>query len=1125
MTKEKNIKRILGLDLGVASLGWAINTYDEDKDEWFIEDFGVRLWNPSEVSKTLASKTKERREKRSIRRSIRRRRQRKNDLINIFTENKLLTRNEIELHFEKLITLNNDYSSEREDLNPLLLRNKGLEEKITPLQLFILTLNISKHRGYENLFSIEKEERLDASRVLVEKYEYPIKAIMNANEFNGNGLRFSYKNKGESEKYPNRIKRESFLFLRSDVRKEYEKIISIQVNNKVISKDIGDKLIERLFMQRFFEDASGPRIDETNFTLEDWKNVLKANKQNYFPSFHELVGKCTFFPDKERLSKSSVYSDIFIIINELSKITEKLSEDERKNIYNDVILDYLNNISFTKTSVDKIFKKHNINANYKETGVVFETKNFFLKKLKNLDEEFVLSKLKNINNIDEFYNSNSIKEIEKIGNIFANYMTPQKIIEEVRKTRLFNIDNENEFLDKIRKIGFSKGRLNVSKKFIIYSLDKILNNGEKYQILAYELQNKNIERNIENVTFENLSINDALKRTFRPSLGGDYDMIRNAVVYRSINQTRMVIRALLKKYGTFMTINFESARDLYAGETERKKIKNQNDKNEKNNETIKIELENKGIDPTVANVQKYKLWEQQKKSRDSIGAIDLYDINLSKELTLEYVIESCEVDHIVPYSVSNNNTIWNKVITSRNNNQSKGKKTPIEWFRSQGFSEKEIENWKKNLRNIPFFKGREMRRESVSNKFSFLTQESSARNEEKGFESKDLNDIRYISRYFGLYLKKEFGNYSRLTNKDVPRINGIKGFVTSTFRREWLKYNNPWGLEQKVREITPYHHSVDAIILSQFEKYSDIQFSTFFVNLKSYWRFLRRQMFDSDIRLSKNEARIELENMAKEFFKFNNEKNFVSNYLINRMNDFVNYLDENIDVSEREVDFNLYLRPLIQNFSNKIIDLIPVKLSIQKETKLIEIANKETGVKELKEYIVKIPKYESIIPIEEWANKNNKSISDFSWPSYKVEKRIRGPITSSQKPKSLKEFNEKPDKYFKDNNENIWEKSEYLGIDLKTGEKVDRYSLIKNSNDSNKMNNFILGVNEYFEFEKKLYVYKGMAAINYISAPSPFLNYNGVENFNKIFEYRPRINLNKTKNFKKINISVLGKSQ
>lgn len=55
---------ILGLDVGISSVGWGLLALDENDVPYKIIDVGSRIFSPGEVEKTGDSKAKERREKR-----------------------------------------------------------------------------------------------------------------------------------------------------------------------------------------------------------------------------------------------------------------------------------------------------------------------------------------------------------------------------------------------------------------------------------------------------------------------------------------------------------------------------------------------------------------------------------------------------------------------------------------------------------------------------------------------------------------------------------------------------------------------------------------------------------------------------------------------------------------------------------------------------------------------------------------------------------------------------------------------------------------------------------------------------------------------------------------------------
>ena len=66
-------KYILGLDIGISSVGWGLLELDDNNNPYKIIDVGSRIFTPGEVEKSGDSRAKERREKRGSRRVSRRR--------------------------------------------------------------------------------------------------------------------------------------------------------------------------------------------------------------------------------------------------------------------------------------------------------------------------------------------------------------------------------------------------------------------------------------------------------------------------------------------------------------------------------------------------------------------------------------------------------------------------------------------------------------------------------------------------------------------------------------------------------------------------------------------------------------------------------------------------------------------------------------------------------------------------------------------------------------------------------------------------------------------------------------------------------------------------------------------
>ena len=76
--KEQNKKYVLGLDIGISSVGWGLIELNDKNEPYKIKDTGVRIFNPGENVKTGESKNIARRSKRGTRRILRRRKFRVN---------------------------------------------------------------------------------------------------------------------------------------------------------------------------------------------------------------------------------------------------------------------------------------------------------------------------------------------------------------------------------------------------------------------------------------------------------------------------------------------------------------------------------------------------------------------------------------------------------------------------------------------------------------------------------------------------------------------------------------------------------------------------------------------------------------------------------------------------------------------------------------------------------------------------------------------------------------------------------------------------------------------------------------------------------------------------------------
>ena len=140
------MKKVLGLDLGVSSIGWAlVNEAENDSEKSSIIKLGVRV-NPLtsdetsnfERGKSITTNA-ERTLKRSMRRNLQRYKLRRDNLIEILKENNIIDDNSI---------LSED--GNKTTFETYKLRAKAVNDEVSLNEFARILLMINKKRGYKS---------------------------------------------------------------------------------------------------------------------------------------------------------------------------------------------------------------------------------------------------------------------------------------------------------------------------------------------------------------------------------------------------------------------------------------------------------------------------------------------------------------------------------------------------------------------------------------------------------------------------------------------------------------------------------------------------------------------------------------------------------------------------------------------------------------------------------------------------------------------------------------------------------------------------------------------------------------------------------------------------------------
>lgn len=615
----------IGLDIGIASVGWAVINNNESR----IEDLGVRIFKKAEEADGKALNLA-RREARGTRRRIRRRAVRMKKVKALLIKYNLITQEE----------LTNLYIIKDNTKEVWQLRAIGLEQLLDRKEWARVLTNIAKRRGYKSNRKTDQEDKevgklskgtLENKKILEEKGYKTIGEMFYKDE------KFKLNKRNKAGEYTNTV-------LRSMLIDEIQQLFEAQrkYNSKYASKELEEEYIEIVTYQKPFMT---PELLE------------------------KMLGKCTFEKNEPRAPKNSYTFERFALLQKINnlKIQQnsqniELTNEQRQEIinlaYEQTEIKYTQLRKRLNLSIDARFKELNYNEIKKNEENLTEEE-----KVKQIeDKKFIKlegwhkirQQLKKEGNEEKF---ELIKSNPQLQNIIADALVRNKTDETIREY-LENRKINKEIINSVLGINFTKfGHLSYK------AMEKIIPELEKG--LTYD-------KACENAGYEFKGTKNELKKKLPPVTQLE-DNILNPVVLRSVSQTRKVINAIIDKYGSPIAIHIETARELSKSYDDRKKIEARQKENQMNNDKIKEYIrETFEFEPKPFDVVKMKLWREQNGkcmySGKAIPAERLYEENF------------VQVDHIIPFSRCFDDSYNNKVLVLTDENQKKKEKTPFEYL-------------------------------------------------------------------------------------------------------------------------------------------------------------------------------------------------------------------------------------------------------------------------------------------------------------------------------------------------------------------------------------------------------------------------------------------------------------
>lgn len=777
----------LALDLGTTSLGWAMVRLNCNDEPCGLAKAGVRIFSDGRNPKDGSSLAVTRRMARAMRRRRDRLLKRKQRMMSLLIKHGFFP---------------SDHSERKalEPHNPYELRAKGLDEAMTPAEFARALFHINQRRGFKSNRKTDKQENdSGALKTAINN----LRSQLEPNTKDG-------KARTVGELLWQRMK------AGSGVRARYRESRVEKADGKTRIDKSYDLYIDRAMIEAEFDALWSKQSAFTpSVFTETAREELKDCMLHQRPLRPVRPGRCTLEPEEERAPLALPSQQRFRIhqeVNNLRVLGGELREVSLTPEQRHIIVDALeqhNKRSFTQ--IKKLLsmpgttqfnledeKRQELKGN--STSAALSKKEYFgpdwfnwtldqqdeivIRLLTEESEAALVQWLQTKYGFDEArselianaglaegYGSLSAKAVAKIlPALQSEWMTYDKAVQASGYDHHSRLTAQGE----IPGLTFDTGieRINPST-------------GEIQKLHAHKALPYYGEYLQRHVGFGTGKLEDTPEKR--------YGKIANPTVHIGLNQVRVVVNALIKRYGHPSEIIIEVARDLKQSRVQRKVDHEQQAKNQKRNERLRANAaEILQIAPERvkhADIQKLILWEEL--SFDIAERRCPYSgLQIGACMALS---DEVEIEHILPFSQTLDDSFNNKTLATRRANRIKGNRTPAQArddFEREGWSYESIlqraERMPKNKRY----------------RFGSDGYEKWLR-EDKGFLARALNDTRYLSRIAREYL-------SLICPQDT-RV--IPGQMTAMLRAKF-GLNDILGLQGEKNRNDHRHHAVDACVIA-----------------------------------------------------------------------------------------------------------------------------------------------------------------------------------------------------------------------------------------------------------------------------------------------------------------------
>lgn len=758
----------LGLDLGTGSLGWAVIRLDDDGSPCGIVRLGSRIFGSGREPKTLTSLAADRRAARQMRRRRDRYIQRRTRLMH-------------ELVAASLMPSDEGARLALKNLDPFQLRARGLIERLEPHELGRALYHLQQRRGFK---SNRKADRGNDEKSAMKQAIVSLEAAMGENETVG-----------------------SFMWGRIQ-RGERARVVPRQVG----SKNEYEFYIDRAMVEREFELLwERQRLHHPEVLTTQAHDNIKHAIFDQRPLKPVDPGRCTLEEGQKRAPIGLVSTQLFRIYQELNalRVTDDASLTMAKRPL--TLLERDKGVAFLRARAKstlpalkkELFGRESANVSLdagERTSILGDIVSFELSKPAVIGARWW---------------DLSLEEQDRIAAVLHDADNDEAVL-----AQLLGLDLTEDEAVAAAEVSLPEGYSKLSAvaigKILPHMIDdwdhdgdapltydkavvaagyrshSDLHSGELFDALPYYGQV--LHRHTQDI---------ANRDTYHVQHSANpgelqFGKVANPTVHVGLNQVSTVVNALVARYGPPAQIHVEVARDLGQSAEGRREASSKRAQNEKANDVLRAELTALGQRDNFANRERLKLYNELS-TLNHCCIFTGIPIQKARLFTNDF-----QVDHVLPYSRTLDDSLSNKMLIHHTANQLKGPRSPYEAYSKSG-------DWAAIMDRAESAFG-------VGNpKFKRFAADAMDRytNGDQDFIARQLTDTSYLAR-----LTREYLTSLQLSGSDgfhPEHIVAMPGRLTALLRGKWGLNSLLSDTGEKERS-DHRHHAIDALVIALSER-------------------------------------------------------------------------------------------------------------------------------------------------------------------------------------------------------------------------------------------------------------------------------------------------------------------